>query len=95
MLMLVMTLTRGVITLVASNLPPMPTSTTAMSTFCLLKYSKARAVVASKNVQEKPLSLMSSAKCLIPPRRWSTSAWGMGSPSTVILSLKSSMWGEV
>ena len=45
-----MTLTRGSITLVASSRPPMPTSSTAMSTFRRAKYSNAIAVSISKKL---------------------------------------------
>ena len=40
----------GLIMLVQSSLPPNPTSTTAMSTFCCAKYLKAMAVVSSKKL---------------------------------------------
>ncbi len=49
-LMLLITETRGVTTFVASNLPPIPTSKTAMSTFMSRKYIIAMAVVTSKKV---------------------------------------------
>ena len=46
----VMTDTRPSTTFVASIRPPIPTSITATSTFFSRKYSKAIAVVTSKNV---------------------------------------------
>src|SRR3989337_203651 len=42
--------TRGLLTFVASSLPPSPTSITAMSTFSSAKYKNAMAVVNSKKV---------------------------------------------
>ena len=42
--------TTGFRTFVASSLPPMPTSTTAKSTFSIAKYINAIAVVNSKKV---------------------------------------------
>ena len=47
--MFVMTLSIGVMMFVQSSRPPSPTSMTAMSTSASLKYSKAMAVVSSKN----------------------------------------------
>src|SRR5208283_3122266 len=49
-LMLVITDTAGCIILVASSLPPMPTSTTTQSTCLQAKYRNAIAVTNSKNV---------------------------------------------
>ena len=45
---LVITEARGVITFVASHLPPIPTSNTLKSTFSLAKYTNAAAVIISK-----------------------------------------------
>ncbi len=45
-----MILTRGFMIFVASRRPPMPTSMTEISVFCLWKYVSAIAVVTSKNV---------------------------------------------
>ena len=64
-LMLVMTAMSGSRTLVASSSPPMPTSTTAMSTFCSAKYRKARAVENSKKVGCRLLVFAVARICLI------------------------------
>ena len=94
-LMLLMTETKGVTTLVASNLPPIPTSNTAISTFSSRKCIMAMAVVTSKNVHCRPLSAMSSHSCFRRPHRRASLSSEMGSPFTAILSRKSSTSGEV
>ena len=89
-LMLVISDNIGVIMFVQSRRPPSPTSMTATSTCCSLKYKKASAVVNSKNdgwrVSEKLCSCFTNSitRCL-----------GIGIPFTRIRSLKSTKCGEV
>ena len=95
MLMLVITETSGCNMLVASYLPPIPTSTTAYSTPLSLKNSNAMAVVTSKNVHCIPFECISSTWGLISVMYLSNSSSLIDCPETLILSLKSNMWGDV
>jgi len=51
----------GVRIFVASSLPPIPTSITAYSQFCSLKYIKARSVLLSKYDNPLPYAIIFSA----------------------------------
>ena len=74
----------GVMMLVQSKRPPMPTSMTATSTCALAKYWKAKAVVSSKkdgwSGSKKDRSFVTNDM---------TSSSGIISPSTRMRSLKS------
>ncbi len=82
-------------TLVASNLPPIPTSMTAYSTFLSLKYKKAIAVVASKKVHCISSLRISSIWSLTILAYFARSLSDICFPETDILSLNSMMWGDV
>ena len=70
------------ITLVASNLPPMPVSIIAISTFCSANQAKAIAVVTSKNV----VCSFSISGINLEAKR-AISSLGIHSPFILILSL--------
>ena len=93
--MLLMTATSGVMTLVLSNLPPIPTSMTAMSADTREKYFSAMTVRTSKLVHSLPSDAMASTWGLTSPMSCSRSASDMSSPSMRMLSLTFIMCGDV
>ena len=96
-LTLVMTETRAFTTLVASSLPPIPTSRTAKSTPSSEKYLKAIAVTISKKVGclSPGSSSISSQRGLITFTSLSTSATGIWRPLIWMRSVKVDKWGLV
>ena len=88
----------GSTTLVASSRPPMPTSSTAISTATLAKYSKAITVSISKKLgcqgslleRSRTCAVRSTRSCISP-----NSASEMASPLTRIRSLMRTRCGEL
>ena len=68
---------------VESKRPPKPTSMTAISTFCVAKYSKAKPTVISKNE-----SCWVSKKCLFLVIKSTTKCLETSSPLILIRSVK-------
>ena len=91
--MAVITATSGTsMTLVESNSPPSPTSSTTISHFLSRKYCMAMAVISSNSVG---VSSMASAKGRIFSTIAASSSSVIISPSTCIRSLKLMIYGEV
>ena len=86
----VITATSGYMIFVESKHPPKPTSMTAISTFCVAKYSKAKPTVISKNE-----SCWVSKKCLFLVIKSTTKLRETSSPLIRIRSVKFFKWGDV
>lgn len=93
--MLLITATSGLITLVESRRPPIPTSMIAISAETMLKNSRAAAVSTSKEVQGLPSAAMASACSLTSPMICSRSASSISSPPILMLSLILRISGDV